>query len=117
MSKKLQGKVAVVTGASKGIGAQIAKRFADEGAKVVVNYSRSRADGEKVAAEIRGGGGEAVAVQADVRDRGGVERLFAETQKAFGPTDILVNNAGIYKFTPLDQIDEGHFRDLFDTNV
>jgi 3-oxoacyl-[acyl-carrier protein] reductase len=117
MNKKLQGKVAVVTGASKGIGAQIAKRFAEEGARVVVNYSNSKNAGEQVAADIRSKGGEAVAVKADVRNRGEVAQLFAETQKNFGPTDILVNNAGIYKFFPLDSVDEAHFRELFDINV
>ena len=117
MSKKLQGKVAVVTGASKGIGAQIAKRFAEEGARVIVNYSHSKQAGEKVAAEIRSEGGEAVALKADVTDRGEVAQLFAETQKKFGPADILVNNAGIYKFFPLDAVDEANFREMFDINV
>jgi 3-oxoacyl-[acyl-carrier protein] reductase len=117
MSEKLQGKVAVVTGASKGIGAQIAKRFAEEGARVVVNYSHSKQAGEKVAADIRAEGGEAVAVRADVSKRGEVAQLFAEAQKKFGPTDILVNNAGIYKFFPLDSVDEANFRELFDVNV
>jgi len=117
MDKKLQGKVAVVTGASKGIGAQIAKRFAEEGARVVVNYSHSKEAGEQVVSDIRSEGGEAVAVKADVRNRGEVAQLFAETKKKFGPTDILVNNAGIYKFFPLDSIDESNFRELFDVNV
>jgi 3-oxoacyl-[acyl-carrier protein] reductase len=117
MNHKLQGKVAVVTGASKGIGAQIAKRFAGEGARVVVNYSHSAEAGEKVAADIRSEGGEAVVVHADVRDRSEVARLFTETRKKFGPADILVNNAGIYKFAPLESIDEPHFRELFDINV
>src|SRR5215472_1045699 len=85
MSEKLQGKVAVITGASKGIGAQIAKRFAEEGARVVVNYSHSRQAGEQVAADIRSEGGEAVAVKADVRNRGEVAQLFDETRKKFGP--------------------------------
>lgn len=116
-SKKLNGKVAVVTGASKGIGAQIARRFGQEGAKVVVNYSRSKEAAEKVAADINGEGGQAVAIQADVRKRSEVEHLFAETQKAFGPTDVLVNNAGVYSFVPLEGIDEKHFRDQFDLNV
>jgi len=117
MDKKLQGKVAVVTGASKGIGAQIARRFAEEGARVVVNYSHSKEAGEQVVSDIRSEGGEAVAVKADVRNRGEVAQLFAETKKKFGPTDILVNNAGIYKFFPLDSIDESNFRELFDVNV
>jgi 3-oxoacyl-[acyl-carrier protein] reductase len=117
MSKKLQGKVAIVTGASKGIGAQIAKRFAEEGARVVVNYSSSRQAAEQVAADIRSEGGEAVALKANVRDRGEVAKLFAETREKFGPADILVNNAGVYKFVPLESIDETHFRELFDINV
>jgi 3-oxoacyl-[acyl-carrier protein] reductase len=117
MSEKLKGKVAVVTGASKGIGAQIAKRFAEEGARVVVNYSASKQAGEKVAAEIRADGGEAVALKANVRDRGEVAQLFAETEKKFGPADILVNNAGVYKYSPLESIDEANFHELFDINV
>lgn len=117
MKKKLQGKVAVVTGASKGIGAQIARRFADEGAKVVVNYSSSKEAAEKVVAGIKSSGGEAVAVKANMRNRSEVQNLFAETGKTFGPTDILVNNAGVYDFKPLQSIDEKHFRDQFDLNV
>ena len=117
VSKKLAGKVAVVTGASKGIGAQIAKRFASEGARVVVNYSRSKESADRVVAAIRSEGGEAVAVKADVRNRGEVAALFAETQKRFGPADILVNNAGVYNFAPLEAIDEKQFRDQFDLNV
>ncbi len=117
MSKKLQGKVAVVTGASKGIGAQIAKRFGEEGARVVVNYSRSKQAGEQVADQIRSQGGEAVALKADVSNRGEVAQLFAETQKQFGPADILVNNAGVYKFFPLESVDEANFREMFDINV
>jgi 3-oxoacyl-[acyl-carrier protein] reductase len=117
MSGKLQGKVAVITGASNGIGAQIAKRFAEEGARVVVNYSSSRQAGEKVAADIRSGGGEAIALQASVRDRGEIARLFAATREEFGTADILVNHAGVYEFVPLESIDETHFRELFDINV
>lgn len=117
MSKKLNGKVAVVTGASKGIGAGIAKEFAAEGAKVVVNYARSKDAAQKVVDEIKAAGGEAVAVQADVRNKAEVEALFAQTAQAFGPADILVNNAGIYQFLPLEQVDEKHYRDQFDTNV
>ena len=96
MSDKLQGKVAVVTGASKRIGAQIARRFAGEGAKVMVNYSRSREAADKVVAHIKANGGEAIAVKADMRDRAEIARLFAESQQTFGPADILVNNAGVY---------------------
>lgn len=117
MSKKLEGKVAVITGASKGIGAQIAKRFASEGARVVVNYARSKDAAEKVVSTIKAEGGDAVAVQADVRNRGEVTALFKETQEAFGPADILVNNAGVYRFAPLEAVDENHFRDQFDLNV
>src|SRR6202007_3003910 len=98
MSKKLSGKVAVVTGASKGIGAEIAKHLADEGAAVVVNYSSSKEGADRVVAEITGKGGKAVAVQANVAKEADIKRLFAETKKAFGKLDILVNNAGIYEF-------------------
>src|SRR5215831_17215793 len=99
-SRKLTGKVAVVTGASKGIGAAIAKQFAAEGAAVVVNYSSSKADGEKVAKEITASGGKAVAVQANLSKPEDIERLFTTSTKALGRVDILVNNAGIYEFSP-----------------
>jgi len=115
--KKLTGKVAVVTGASKGIGASIAKHLAEQGASVVVNYASSRAGAEKVVSEITAGGGKAVAVQADVAKKADIEKLFAETKKAFGKMDVLVNNAGIYEFSPLDQITPEHFRKQFDLNV
>src|SRR5690242_8620319 len=95
-SNKLSGKIAVVTGASKGIGAAIARQLAAEGAAVVVNYSSSKADGEKVAAEIAERGGKAVAVQANVSKQKEIQNLFAKAKKAFGRVDILVNNAGIY---------------------
>src|SRR5258707_14687792 len=98
MTRKLEGKVAVVTGASKGIGASIAKHLADEGAAVVVNYSSSKAGADKVVAEIAGRGGKAVAVQADVSKPAQIQLLFAEAKKAFGRLDVLVNNAGIYEF-------------------
>src|SRR5438034_5719877 len=98
MSKKLADKVAVVTGASKGIGAAIAKHLAAEGAAVVVNYASSRAGADKVVAEITDNGGRAVAVQANVAKKSEIEQLLAETKKAFGRLDILVNNAGIYEF-------------------
>ncbi len=114
---KLAGKVAVVTGASKGIGAAIAKALAAEGAAVVVNYASSRAGADKVVAEITGNGGKAVAVQADVAKKLDIERLFAETKKAFGALDILVNNAGIYEFLPLEKITEDHFHKQFNVNV
>jgi 3-oxoacyl-[acyl-carrier protein] reductase len=116
-TKKLTGKVAVVTGASKGIGAAIAKHLAAEGAAVVVNYASSKAGADKVVAEITSAGGKAVAVPADVAKRADIERLFAETKKAYGRLDILVNNAGIYEFAPLEQITEEHFHKQFNLNV
>src|SRR6478735_2930320 len=97
---KLNGKVAVVTGASKGIGASIAKHLAAEGAAVIVNYASSKTDADKVVAEIVGKGGKAVAVQANVAKKAEVDHLFAESKKAFGALDILVNNAGVYEFLP-----------------
>ena len=114
---KLAGKVAVVTGASKGIGASIAKHLAAEGAAVVVNYSSSKAGADKVVAEITGAGGKALAVQADLSKPDEVAKLFAETKKAYGKTDILVNNAGIYEMRPLEQVDAEHFHRQFDLNV
>ena len=117
MSKKLAGKVAVVTGASKGIGASIAKHLAAEGAAVVVNYSSSKSGADKVVSEIAGKGGKAIAVQADVAKQAEIERLFAETKKAFGKVDILINNAGVYEFSPLDTVTEAQFHRHFDTNV
>jgi 3-oxoacyl-[acyl-carrier protein] reductase len=116
-SKKLAGKVAVVTGASKGIGASIAKHLAAEGAAVVVNYASSKAGAEKVVDEIKAQGGRAVAVQADVAKQADIDRLFAETKKSFGVADILVNNAGVYEFSPLEQINEEHFHKQFNLNV
>jgi 3-oxoacyl-[acyl-carrier protein] reductase len=117
MSKKLAGTVAVVTGASKGIGAAIAKHLAAEGAAVVVNYSSSQAGADHVVSEITKNGGRAIAVQANVSKAADVERLFAETKKAFGRLDILVNNAGVYEFAPLEAITEESFHRLFDLNV
>jgi 3-oxoacyl-[acyl-carrier protein] reductase len=117
MSKKLAGKVAVVTGASKGIGASIAKHLAAAGAAVVVNYSSSKEGADRVVAEIVGREGKAVAVQADVSKRADVERLFAETKNAFGRVDVLVNNAGIYEFAPLEDVTEEHFHKQFNLNV
>jgi len=116
-SKRLAGKVAVVTGASKGIGAAIAKRLAAEGAAVVVNYASSKAGADKVVAEITSAGEKAVAVQADVAKKADIERLFAETKRTFGALDILVNNAGIYEFSPLEGITEEHFHKQFNLNV
>src|SRR5688572_26120747 len=101
-SQKLAGKVAVVTGASKGIGASIAKQLAAEGASVVVNYASSKTGADKVVSEITKAGGNAVAVQGDVSKKADIDRLFAETKKAFGKLDILVNNAGMYEFSPLE---------------
>lgn len=116
-SKKLSGKVAIVTGASKGIGAAIAKKFGAEGASVVVNYSSSKSDGQKVAKEINSSGGEAVAVQANLSLAEEINRLFVQTKKAFGKVDILVNNAGIYEFLPLDKVTPEHFHKQFNLNV
>src|SRR6185437_12576959 len=114
---KLTGKVAIVTGASKGIGAGISKALAEAGAAVVVNYASSREGAERVVAEIKGKGGKAVAVQGNVAKTADVEHIFAETKKAFGKVDILVNNAGIYNFTPLGDVAEDEFHRQFDTNV
>ena len=116
-NKKLAGKVAVVTGASKGIGASIAKHLAAEGASVVVNYASSKAGADKVVGEITAQGGKAIAVQGSVAKKADIERLFGETRRVFGQTDILVNNAGVYEFSPLDQISEDHFHKQFNTNV
>ena len=116
-TKKLAGKVAVVTGASKGIGAAIAKHLADEGASVVVNYASSKEGADRVVAEITAKGGKAVAVQANVAKKADIERLFAETKKAFGRLDMLVNNAGIYEFAPLEEVTAEHFHKQFDLNV
>jgi 3-oxoacyl-[acyl-carrier protein] reductase len=116
-TQTLNGKVAIVTGASKGIGAAIAKHLAEAGAAVVVNYASSKKGADAVVAEITGNGGRAVAVQADVAKKADVERLFAEAKRAFGGLDILVNNAGVYEFLPLEAITEEHFHRLFDLNV
>jgi 3-oxoacyl-[acyl-carrier protein] reductase len=114
---KLAGKVAVVTGASKGIGAGIAKGLAAEGAAVVVNYASSKEGADRVVDEIKGKGGRAVAVQGDVGKAADVQRIFAETKKAFGRLDVLVNNAGVYEFAELGEITEEHFHKQFNTNV
>src|SRR5712664_3430191 len=114
---RLKNKVAVVTGASKGIGAGIAKSLAAEGASVVVNYSSSKEGADRVVAEIVKKGGKAVAVQGDVSKTADVRRIFAETQKAFGTLDVLVNNAGVYEFAALGEITEEQFHRQFNTNV
>src|SRR5262245_60866812 len=114
---ELQGMVAVVTGASQGIGAEIAKELAAAGAAVVVNYSSSRGGADHVVAEITADGGRAIAVQGDMSKIEDVRRLFAETTKAFGAVDVLVNNAGVYKFEPLEAVTEAEFHRHFNTNV
>ncbi|KYG66476.1 oxidoreductase [Bdellovibrio bacteriovorus] len=115
--KKLNGKVAVVTGASKGIGAAIAKEYASQGAAVVVNYSSSKEDADKVVKEIIAADGKAIAVQGSVAKEEDVKRIFAETKKAFGKLDVLVNNAGIYKFGTIEEVTEEEFHRQFNTNV
>ena len=117
MAKKLTGKVAVVTGASKGIGASIAKHLADEGAAVVVNYASSKQGADRVVAEIIEKDGRAVALQADMSKPADIKRLFAEAKKEFGRIDILVNNAGIYEFAPLEAVTPELFHKMFDLNV
>ncbi|MGA9815202.1 MAG: glucose 1-dehydrogenase [Terriglobales bacterium] len=114
---ELTGKVAIVTGASKGIGAEIAKSLSAAGAAVVVNYASSKEGADRVVAEITGKGGKAIAVQGDVSKAADVQRLFKETKKAFGSLDVLVNNAGVYKFEPLEAVTEEEFHRQFNTNV
>lgn len=114
---KLKNKVAIVTGASKGIGASIAKYFAAEGAKVVVNYSSSKEGADKVVKTITDNGGTAIAVQADVAKEADINRLFDETKRAFGSLDVLVNNAGIYDWMPIEQVTTTSFHQQFNTNV
>ena len=114
---ELNGKVAIVTGASKGIGAAIARTFAKAGAAVAVNYASNKADAERVVSEIIKAGGKAFAIQADVAQRADVERLFAETKAKLGKPNILVNNAGVYRFGPLESLTEQDFHRHFDTNV
>jgi 3-oxoacyl-[acyl-carrier protein] reductase len=113
----LTGKVAVVTGASKGIGAGIAKSLAGAGASVVVNYASSREGADRVVAEITGNGGKAIAVQGDVSKVADVRRLFAATKEAFGALDVLVNNAGVYQFGAIEAVTEADFHRHFDINV
>ena len=114
---ELTGKVAIVTGASKGIGAAIAKGLGAVGASVVVNYASSREGADRVVAEIAGKGGKAIAVEADVSKAADVQRLFDETKKAFGSLDVLVNNAGVYRFAPLEEVTEDEFHREFNVNV
>jgi 3-oxoacyl-[acyl-carrier protein] reductase len=114
---KLDGKVAVVTGASKGIGASIAEHLAAEGASVVVNYAQSKSGADAVVARIAGKGGKAIAVQGNVSQPEDIHRLFSETKKAYGKLDILVNNAGVYEFAPLEAITPEHIHKHFDLNV
>jgi 3-oxoacyl-[acyl-carrier protein] reductase len=117
MHYKLENKVAVVTGAAKGIGASIAKHFAEEGAKVVVNYATSKESADKVVKAITDSGGIAIAVQADVSKEADVTRLFEETKKAFGALDILVNNAVFQQYLPIEQVTVEAFHQHFDVNV
>ena len=114
---KLKNKVAVVTGASKGIGAGIAKALAAEGASVVVNYSSSKEGADRVVADIVKAGGKAVAVKGDVSKAADITNLFAETKKSYGALDVLVNNAGIYEFAPIEQVTEGSFHKQCNLNV
>ncbi|MFO1247832.1 MAG: glucose 1-dehydrogenase [Alphaproteobacteria bacterium] len=114
---KLQGKVAVVTGASKGIGAGIARALGAAGASVVVNYASDKTGAEKAVADIKAKGGKAIAVQGDVSKGDDVERLFAETKKTFGKLDVLVNNAGVFAFSPISETRESDYRRHFDINV
>ena len=117
MAGKLRGKVAVVTGASKGIGAEIARRLAADGAAIVVNYATSKDAADRVVADITRRDGKAVAVQADVSQEPDIRRLFAEAKRAFGRVDILVNNAGVYEFAPLENVTADHFHRQFNLNV
>ena len=116
-SGKLNGKVAIITGASKGIGAGIAKAYAKEGAAVAVNYSTSREGADQVVQEIISSGGKAIAIQGNVDNAADVKRLFEETIKAFGKLDILVNNAGVYSFAGIEEITEESFHRMFNINV
>lgn len=117
IQSKLAGKTALVTGASKGIGAAIAKHLAAAGASVVVNYSSSKAGADKTVAEIIADGGKAVAIQGDVSKPADITRLVTEAKAAFGRLDILVNNAGVYEFLPLEAITPEHYHRQFNINV
>lgn len=117
MSKKLKGKVAVVTGASKGIGASIALHLAEEGASVVVNYASSKQDADRIVTKIVEKGGKAIAIQANVSQEKDIKHLFSETLKTFGKVDILINNAGVYQFAPLEDVTPELYHKMFDLNV
>lgn len=117
MSKKLMGKVAIVTGGSKGIGASIAEELAEEGSSVVVNYSTSKEEADLVVQSIQQKGGKATAIQANMTNQKEIDYLFSETEKVFGKLDILINNAGFYEFSPLEKITEEHFHKHFNLNV
>ncbi len=117
MSQKLTGKVAIVTGASKGIGAAIATHLAAAGASVVVNYASSKEGADRVVDQISKSGGKAIAVQANVSKKADIDRLFAETKAAYGQLDILVNNAGVYEFAALEAVTEDSFHKQFNLNV
>lgn len=117
MAKKLDGKVAVVTGASKGIGAAIARHLAAEGAAVVVNYASSKDGADKVVADITAKGGKAVAVKGDVSKKADAEAIIAAAVKTYGKLDVLVNNSGVYEFAPIEQVTEEHFHRQFNVNV
>ena len=117
MSKKLIGKVAIVTGGSKGIGASIAEELAEEGASVVVNYSTSKEDADIVVQSIKRKGGKSIAIQANMTNQKDIDRLFSETEKIFGKLDVLINNAGFYEFASLEKITVENFHKHFDLNV
>lgn len=117
MSKKLEGKVAIVTGGSKGIGAAIAEELAEEGASVIVNYSSSKNEAEDVVQSIKRKGGRSIAVEADLTNQKEIDHLFSETEKIFGKLDILINNAGFYEFAPLEKITVEHYHKHFNLNV
>lgn len=114
---KLAGKVAVVTGASKGIGAGIARALAAAGAAVVVNYASSKTGADALVADITAAGGKAVAVQADVSKADQAQGLIDAAVSSFGRLDVLVNNSGIYDFAPIEEVTEDHYRRMFDVNV
>ncbi|MDR6760361.1 3-oxoacyl-[acyl-carrier protein] reductase [Flavobacterium sp. 2755] len=116
-SQKLNGKIALITGASKGIGAGIAKAYANQGATVVVNYASNKNDADKVVEEITTNGGKAIAIQGNVEKAADVKRIFEEILKSFGKLDILVNNAGVYSFAGIDDITEESFHRMFNINV